>query len=226
MGRHRAGPAPRSWGTPSPRPRGLSRSRRGPVRRARWGSPVGGTTRPALAALVCVLLLLGGSRAGSQVLHGGGAAASLRATAVAGGGGAAPLAAHAGTAAAPLTSASPAEVVPVTVVAAGDIACAPGTRVTRRQCQQVATSSLALRQHPDAVLPLGDNQYEAGSIAEYRASYAASWGRLDAIAHPVPGNHEYGWATEKGNCSHSRISARGRDRPARGTTRTTSATGT
>ena len=42
------------------------------------------------------------------------------------------------------------------------------------------------------MLPLGDEQYNAGSAAAFAASYHPSWGRLDAIAHPVVGNHEYG----------------------------------
>jgi hypothetical protein len=41
------------------------------------------------------------------------------------------------------------------------------------------------------VLLLGDNQYENGALAKYQASYAPSWGRLVAITHPAPGNHEY-----------------------------------
>jgi hypothetical protein len=35
-------------------------------------------------------------------------------------------------------------------------------------------------------------QYECGRASAFDRSYALSWGRLNAIAHPVPGNHEYG----------------------------------
>ena len=79
----------------------------------------------------------------------------------------------------------------VTVVAAGDIACPPGQRPTRRGCGQAATARLAASVHPAALLPLGDTQYPAGRLAEYRGSYAHSWGRLLSVTHPATGNHEY-----------------------------------
>jgi hypothetical protein len=77
------------------------------------------------------------------------------------------------------------------VVAAGDIACAPGD--TSNDCKQSMTASLASAQHPDAVLPLGDNQYNAGLLKEYTGpgAYNATWGIFNPIAHPAPGNHEY-----------------------------------
>jgi len=78
------------------------------------------------------------------------------------------------------------------VAAAGDIACAPGDPVTPATCRQLATSNLfvgnpAIR----AVLPLGDEQYETGTLADFQQAYAASWGRALGKTHPVPGNHEY-----------------------------------
>lgn len=85
----------------------------------------------------------------------------------------------------------------VTVVAVGDIACDPadsaynGGAGTTSRCRMVATSDLALSLSPAAVLLLGDNQYEDGTLAKYQASYDPSWGRLKAITHPIPGNHEY-----------------------------------
>ena len=79
------------------------------------------------------------------------------------------------------------------IVAAGDIACTAGKAVTATSCQQQATSDLALSLHPDAVLPLGDDQYELGSLSDFQTIYDPTWGRLNAIAHPVPGNHEYGY---------------------------------
>jgi hypothetical protein len=79
------------------------------------------------------------------------------------------------------------------IVAAGDIACPAGKTPTSTTCQQQATSDLALSLHPDAVLPLGDDQYELGSLSDFQSQYDASWGRLNAIAHPAPGNHEYGY---------------------------------
>ena len=87
---------------------------------------------------------------------------------------------------------------PVRVVAAGDIACDPASPPDPEEgptvgptCAQAATSELALSLRPDAVLPLGDNVYSNGTLARYRQWYQPSWGRLDRISHPVPGNHEY-----------------------------------
>ena len=84
------------------------------------------------------------------------------------------------------------------VAAAGDIACAPTDPSfnsglgTPTDCQQMATSDAILAGGYDDVLPLGDTQYNAGTTPAFNASYRPSWGRLDAIAHPVVGNHEYG----------------------------------
>jgi Calcineurin-like phosphoesterase len=86
----------------------------------------------------------------------------------------------------------------VRVATAGDIACDPneanfnGGQGTATACRQFAVSSAILAGGYDAVLPLGDQQYNAGSAAAFAASYHPSWGRLDSIAHPVVGNHEYG----------------------------------
>lgn len=83
------------------------------------------------------------------------------------------------------------------IAAVGDIACAPsdpnfnnglGTAVA---CRMKATSDLAVAGHYDAVLPLGDVQYEDGSFANFQASYDPSWGRVKSVTRPVPGNHEY-----------------------------------
>jgi hypothetical protein len=54
------------------------------------------------------------------------------------------------------------------------------------------TGKVAAAQNPDQVLVLGDNQYQAGSLAEYRNQYdRISWGTLKPITRPAPGNHEY-----------------------------------
>lgn len=86
---------------------------------------------------------------------------------------------------------------PPVLVAAGDISCDPadasfnGGNGTATACRMKATSDLALALDPDAVLLLGDNQYENGTLAKYQASYDPTWGRLKAITYPIPGNHEY-----------------------------------
>jgi hypothetical protein len=84
------------------------------------------------------------------------------------------------------------------IAAAGDIACDPETPAynggsgTTSECQEGATARLLIRGHFTAVLTLGDNQYDAGSLAAYQTSYDSSWGLVKAITHPAPGNHEYG----------------------------------
>jgi hypothetical protein len=53
------------------------------------------------------------------------------------------------------------------------------------------TAALISSISPDAVLPLGDDQYECGSLAAFQQSYALSWGAFFGMTYPVPGNHEY-----------------------------------
>jgi Tol biopolymer transport system component len=84
------------------------------------------------------------------------------------------------------------------VAGAGDIACDPaypafasGFGDESGSCHQRATSNQLLRMDLDAVLMLGDMQYEDGTAPKIQASYAPSWGRLKDITRPVVGNHEY-----------------------------------
>jgi acid phosphatase type 7 len=79
----------------------------------------------------------------------------------------------------------PAAAANPTIVAAGDIAC-PNPCGSERQ-----TARLIRRLRPDAVLALGDNQYNHGALSAYRRSYDATWGSFWSITNPVPGNHEY-----------------------------------
>lgn len=84
-----------------------------------------------------------------------------------------------------------------TVAAAGDIACDPtdadfaGGRGEGSRCRQQATSELLASGDYDAVLALGDIQYEDGAFVKFLSSYERSWGRVKASTRPVPGNHEY-----------------------------------
>ncbi len=86
----------------------------------------------------------------------------------------------------------------VRVAAAGDIACDPdsgsfnGGAGTATECHQRGVSDAILAGSYNAVLPLGDVQYNSGTASEFAASYEPSWGRLKAISRPVVGNHEYG----------------------------------
>jgi hypothetical protein len=83
------------------------------------------------------------------------------------------------------------------IAAAGDIACDPasssfnGGAGVGLACRQRATSDLLVGGY-EAVLALGDLQYEDGAFAKFGASYDPSWGRVKAITHPAVGNHEYG----------------------------------
>src|SRR3954468_24239649 len=82
------------------------------------------------------------------------------------------------------------------VYAAGDIACAPtdlnfnGGLGTPTACRQQATADLMADGTFDAVLALGDLQYDSGSLGNFLASYDLSWGRVKPLTHPVIGNHE------------------------------------
>ncbi|HVZ85425.1 MAG TPA: metallophosphoesterase [Polyangia bacterium] len=75
------------------------------------------------------------------------------------------------------------------IVAAGDIACG--------ECAQAATADLIddllTSRRVAAVLVLGDEAYASGLLSEFQSFYAPAWGRpeIQAVAHPVPGNHEY-----------------------------------
>lgn len=71
------------------------------------------------------------------------------------------------------------------VVAAGDLcpAGSPG------HCAETYQTALSLV--PYAVLTLGDNQYNTGTLDEFMGSYDKAWGGLKSITYPQPGNHEW-----------------------------------
>ncbi len=86
----------------------------------------------------------------------------------------------------------------ITVAAAGDIACNPfnnpkfnGGIGTSIYCHMFQVSDSIIAANPDAVLALGDIQYEEGTLAQYQNSYDLSWGRFKNITYPAIGNHEY-----------------------------------
>jgi Calcineurin-like phosphoesterase len=84
-----------------------------------------------------------------------------------------------------------------TIVAAGDIACDPrntlfnGGRGSGQFCRAAAVDKVIHALDPDAVLALGDEQYDYGQLKAFRRSYDQSWGRELSRTFPVPGNHEY-----------------------------------
>jgi fibronectin type 3 domain-containing protein len=83
------------------------------------------------------------------------------------------------------------------IATAGDIACDPadgrwnGGAGISGACRELATSNILFGSNLAAVLPLGDNQYEDATQWKFMQSYDMSWGRMNGLTHPVPGNHEY-----------------------------------
>jgi hypothetical protein len=92
----------------------------------------------------------------------------------------------------PVPTPAPTPNLPV-IVAAGDISCDSAT--PQLPCKSKETSDLIVSEralhNAVVVLPLGDLQYESGTLAEFRKNYQATWGRVNEQSHPIPGNHEY-----------------------------------
>jgi acid phosphatase type 7 len=84
--------------------------------------------------------------------------------------------------------------------AAGDIACDPDSPAfnnglgTDTDCRAAATAGLLTGL--DAVLPLGDDQYDCGGLSAFEQSYGPAWGVKKAITYPVPGDED--WNTTGG----------------------------
>jgi hypothetical protein len=112
----------------------------------------------------------------------------------------------------------------VIIGAAGDIACTPGQRRNRpNACGVDGTAKVLEAIRPDAVLTLGDNQYPSGSLADFEASYADTWGAYRDITFPVPGTMNMKRPALGGT---SLTSASAPVSPIRATTATISAPGT
>ena len=86
------------------------------------------------------------------------------------------------------------------VGAAGDIACDPtapafnggqGTAGDGIPGDCAASRTVGLMTGVDAVLPLGDNQYDCGGTSAFQQSYDPTWGQKLDITHPVPGGSDY-----------------------------------
>jgi acid phosphatase type 7 len=79
------------------------------------------------------------------------------------------------------------------IAAAGDIACDPANNtVGAGRCRQSFTANLIKADSSiQAVLSLGDNQYDCGSLSAFQQSYDKSWGAFKSKTRPVVGNHEY-----------------------------------
>ncbi len=70
------------------------------------------------------------------------------------------------------------------LVGAGDIAgcSSTGDEATAKLIDDLPTA---------VVFTTGDNAYDAGTKAEFKNCYGASWGRHKGRTYPSPGNHEY-----------------------------------
>jgi hypothetical protein len=95
----------------------------------------------------------------------------------------------------------------VTVVAAGDMACDPVDPMWRDPatatasdgqpppnplwCRERAVSDIAVAVRPQALLALGDYQYEVPSAQAFTSTYGPTWGRLQTVTIPAIGNQEY-----------------------------------
>ena len=83
---------------------------------------------------------------------------------------------------------------------AGDIACDPTAAGFNNglgfggDC--VAASTASLLTGVDAVLPLGDDQYNCGGLSAFEQSYGPTWGVKRSITYPVPGDKD--WTTSGG----------------------------
>ena len=78
----------------------------------------------------------------------------------------------------------------VVVLAAGDLVC--GTMTPNGiPCFHPRTAALVKRLQPNALLLLGDLQYETGSRDDFAAFYDPAFGEFKSITYPTPGNHEY-----------------------------------
>jgi hypothetical protein len=87
-----------------------------------------------------------------------------------------------------VVSAAPASLV---IAAAGDL-CSSSIG----DC--AAAANLLDSINPTAVLTLGDNAYQDGTLSEYNLEYKPYWGRQDAKVYPSPGNHDFHTANAQG----------------------------
>src|SRR4051812_33603334 len=82
------------------------------------------------------------------------------------------------------------------VMAAGDVACSNVGITTPGPCSQRYTANLALQQQQtrlDALLGMGDLQYDSGTLSGFQKYFGTSWGvpALRGVLRPALGNHEY-----------------------------------
>ena len=74
------------------------------------------------------------------------------------------------------------------VMAAGDIACAPGSSRGRKCRDDLTAELLGPASH---VLTVGDNQYNCGQLSAYQAAYDKTWGQHYGKTWPIVGEDDY-----------------------------------
>jgi hypothetical protein len=99
----------------------------------------------------------------------------------------------------------------VRIAAVGDMVCKNPPARNPHVCRYDRVSDVVAAGSYQGFLPLGDNQYEAGSYADYVANYDPYFGRFLPITYPVPGNHEYGTTDAAGYFQYFGDSAHGPD---------------
>lgn len=135
----------------------------------------------------------GDAGAASETAGEGGAAGDAGEGGTSGAAGAAGAAGTAGTGG---QAGAPPEPIPdVVIAAAGDIS---NTSISG----QKITAGLIQGAGFDAVLTLGDNQYNDGALSAYNNYFDKTWGKFINKIHPVPGNHEYNTTGAKGYYSY------------------------
>lgn len=77
------------------------------------------------------------------------------------------------------------------IAAVGDIACKPGMEVSATQCQMPAVAKSIEAGGHNAVLLLGDLQYDGGEPENFASVFTPLWQTLKEKSYAAPGNHEY-----------------------------------
>lgn len=94
-------------------------------------------------------------------------------------------------------SATPAEGAYQKVIAIGDIACSPDDpkfnngQGSGDYCRQAKIAEMIQTEDPDAILILGDIQYEQGLQSAFEKSFIKAWPDKTTPFITTPGNHEY-----------------------------------
>jgi len=113
----------------------------------------------------------------------------------------------------------------VTIMAAGDIVCNGCNGYGTSSGADGYTAELLTKYNPQAILALGDLQYEEGSLAQYNAGWGRNtcasvgncdaWGQHLSSMYPAPGNHEWITSNAAGYRSYfgARLAAIGSDTP-------------